>query len=273
MWPCIDVLKRPALDPSRCNQQQHPAVKCTSCISPMLQNKHIIKIQRFYSPLKWRETAAWRGQPNEDPCIFTETVVWLEMYAAAKIIPKHVGFHVPVQQNMISLSFFCRQCANFLQSSRRFCLWQQQLLGVCVQISGSFRLSSSVLCVQCFNSRYLIRPSLLTGPSSDFGSGDRELQVVLVHSPTAGQEEVLAEQRSPITQNAPTRLSTQASRGRPTSWAARRAACMAGSWGGSFSTEFSCWKLCSRYRLPGGPECSQLSSSGTEKNKYIKNKN
>lgn len=60
---------------------------------------------------------------------------------------------------------------------------------------------------------YLMRPSLLTGPSSDLGSGDRELQDVLEQGPTAGQEEVCVAHRSPVTQKAPVLLSTHASRG------------------------------------------------------------
>lgn len=115
-----------------------------------------------------------------------------------------------------------------------------------------------------FSWGYLIRPSLLTGPSSDLGSGDRELQEVLVQGPTAGQDEVCVAHTSPVTQKAPTLLSTHASRGWPTSWAFRWASCMTDSWGGSCSTELSCWKLCSRYRLPGGPVWSQLSSSAED---------
>lgn len=111
---------------------------------------------------------------------------------------------------------------------------------------------------------YLIRPSLLTGPSSDLGSGDRELQEVLEQGPTAGQDEVCVAHKSPVTQKVPMLLSTHASRGWPTSWALRWASCMAESWGGSCSTELSCWKLCSRYRLPGGPAWSQLSSSAMD---------
>lgn len=111
---------------------------------------------------------------------------------------------------------------------------------------------------------YLIRPSLLTGPSSDLGSGDRELQEVLEQGAKAVQEEVCVLHRLPITQRAPTLLSTHASREWPTSRALRWASSMAGSWGGSFSTELSCWKLCSKYRFPGGPEWSQLSSSGAD---------
>lgn len=111
---------------------------------------------------------------------------------------------------------------------------------------------------------YLIRPSPLTGPSSDLGSGARELQVDLVQGPREGQGpgEGRVEHRSPVTQKAPTVRSTQASRGLPTSWALCWASCRAGSCGGSFRTDLSCWKPCSRYRLPGGPACSQLSSSG-----------
>lgn len=60
---------------------------------------------------------------------------------------------------------------------------------------------------------YLIRPSIFTGPSSDLGSGERELQEVLVQSPTAGQEEVCVAHTLPITQKVPTLLSTHSSRG------------------------------------------------------------
>ena len=108
---------------------------------------------------------------------------------------------------------------------------------------------------------YLIRPSLLTGPSSDLGSGDRELQEVLKQGPSAGQEEVCVVHRLPVIQKVLTLSSTHASRDGPTSWALRWASCIADSWGASFSMELSCWKLCSRYRFPGGPAWSQLSSS------------
>lgn len=108
---------------------------------------------------------------------------------------------------------------------------------------------------------YLIRPLLLTGPSSDLGSGDKELQEVLVQSPMEGQEEVCSEQISPVTQKAPTELSTQASSGFPTSEVFFCASCRAGSLGGSFNTWASCWKLCSKYTLPGGPACTQPWSS------------
>lgn len=60
---------------------------------------------------------------------------------------------------------------------------------------------------------YLIRPSLLTGPISDLGSGDRELHEVLEQGPAAKQEEVCVLHRSPVTQNMPTLLSTHASSG------------------------------------------------------------
>lgn len=100
---------------------------------------------------------------------------------------------------------------------------------------------------------YLIRPSLLTGRSSDLGSGDSELQEVLVQSPMVGQDEVFSEHVSPLTQKAPTELSTQASSSFPTRAAFFCASCKAGSLGGSFKMRESCWKLCSRYTLPGGP--------------------
>lgn len=106
-----------------------------------------------------------------------------------------------------------------------------------------------------------MRPSFLTGPSSDLGSGDKELQEVLVQSPMVGQEEVCSEQMSPVTQKAPTELSTQASNCFPTREVFFCASCRAGSLGGSFNMWASCWKLCSKYTLPGGPACTQPWSS------------
>lgn len=108
---------------------------------------------------------------------------------------------------------------------------------------------------------YLILPSLLTGPSSDLGSGDKELHVVLEHGTKAVQDEVCVAHMSPITQKFATLRSTHASRGGPTNLALRCASSMAGSWGGSFRMELNCWKPCSRYKFPGGPAWSQLSLS------------
>lgn len=121
-----------------------------------------------------------------------------------------------------------------------------------------------------FSEGYLIRPSLFTGPISDLGSGDKELQAVFEQDPKAGHEEVCVAHKSPITQKDSTEVSTHASRAWPTNWELRWATCIAGSWGGSLSTELSCWKLCSRYKFPGGPAWSQLSSSRTEGKKNQK---
>lgn len=83
-----------------------------------------------------------------------------------------------------------------------------------MQVQLSLSRPAYVLSVESLLSGgYLIRPSLLSGPSSDLGSGDRELQEVLEQSPTAGQEEVRVAHRPPVTQKDPTLLSTHASRG------------------------------------------------------------
>lgn len=172
-------------------------------------------------------------------------------------------------------------CAKFqqLKSDLKTSSWWKKLMFPHGWPQSSHRFScrfqlSSRISVQSkflksfFSPGYLIRPSLLTGPSSDFGSGDKELHVVLEQDLKAGQEEVFEVHRSPITQEVPMRLSSHASRGRPTSWEFRWAVCRAGCWGGSFKTELSCWKLWSRYKLPGGPEWSQLSSSGRQKKMF-----
>lgn len=95
-------------------------------------------------------------------------------------------------------------------------------------------------------SGYLMRPLLLTAPSSDLGSGDEALQLVLAQGGTLGQRDVRVEHTSPVTQKAPTKLSTQPSRALPTKDAFFWDSSRAGSMGGSFRTRASCWKPCSR---------------------------
>lgn len=147
--------------------------------------------------------------------------------------------------------------------------WSQRPRLVNITLVDCFS-GPSPICSVCSSLRgYLMRPSFLTGPSSDLGSGDKELQEVLVQSPMVEQEEVTSEQRSPVTQKAPTELSTQASSGFPTRVVFFCASCRAGSLGGSFNTLASCWKLCSKYTLPGGPPCTQPWSSKEEKIKSV----
>lgn len=121
------------------------------------------------------------------------------------------------------------------------------IIQVPLELSSRGPALSSVCLHMCWSYQsllsqgYLILPSLFTGPSSDLGSGDKELQDVLEQSSAAGQEEVSVAHTLFVTQKVPTLLSTHSSRGWPTSWALRWASCMADSWGGSCSTELSCW--------------------------------
>lgn len=100
---------------------------------------------------------------------------------------------------------------------------------------------------------YLKRPSGLTGPSSDLGSGLRELHAVWVQACMTGQAVGPVLQMSTADQTLPTSESTQASSRAPTSAAfllawSTRAALM-----GMFKTGFKPWKLCSMYAFFGGP--------------------
>lgn len=120
---------------------------------------------------------------------------------------------------------------------------------------------------------YLILPSFFTTPSSDLGSGDNELQEVREQSSAAGQDEAAAvAQTLLVAQKWATLPSTHLSSGWPSSWERRWASCRAASWAGSCSTELSCWLLCSRYRLLGGPAWSQLSTSGGGKEEGVEMK-
>lgn len=161
--------------------------------------------------------------------------------------------------NTLKRALFCRKTVLYVP------LFTHVLLGLFLH-----RSSSAPACLWQLRPSargYLIRPSYLTGPSSDLGSGDRELQEVWAQSPKTGQADVCVAHMLPVTQKVPTLPSTQSCRGWPTSWALRRASCMAGSWGGSCSTLLSCCMLCSRYRSPGGPAWSQLSSTVGKKKK------
>lgn len=64
---------------------------------------------------------------------------------------------------------------------------------------------------------YLSRPSGLTGPSSDLGSGERELQEVLLQVCREVQAEGLPMQTSATDQKVPMVLSTQSSSSLPVS--------------------------------------------------------
>lgn len=92
---------------------------------------------------------------------------------------------------------------------------------------------------------YLRRPSGLTGPSSDLGSGLRELQAVWAQPCRTGQAVGPTLQMSTADQTLLTRESTQASRRAPTSPALRLAWSARAALTGMFSTGFRPWKLCS----------------------------
>lgn len=109
---------------------------------------------------------------------------------------------------------------------------------------------------------YLSRPSALTGPSSDLGSGDRELQLVSLQGSRDGQAEGPVVHSPATDQKLLSSVSVQASRAGPVSSACRRAASSAGSGWGKFRMPLRPWKLCSVYSLWGGPACSQRASSG-----------
>lgn len=109
---------------------------------------------------------------------------------------------------------------------------------------------------------YLRRPSGLTGPSSDLGSGLRELQAVWAQPCRTGQAVGPTLQMSTADQTLLTRESTQASRRAPTSPALRLAWSARAALTGRFSTGFRPWKLCSMYAFFGGPLWNLMASSG-----------
>lgn len=111
-------------------------------------------------------------------------------------------------------------------------------------------------------SRYLSRPSALTGPSSDLGSGERELQLVWLQGSRLGQTDGPVAHSPATDQKLPNVLSVQSSRAGPVSSECLRDASSACSGRGRFKIALRPWKVCSVYSLWGGPAWSQLPSSG-----------
>lgn len=111
---------------------------------------------------------------------------------------------------------------------------------------------------------YLSRPSGLTGPSSDLGSGESELQEVLLQISREEQLEGLLTHMLATDQKPLMLLSVQASSALPVSCVFRRASFSASSERGRFKIPPRPWKLCSMYSLRGGPACNQLLSSGPD---------
>lgn len=109
---------------------------------------------------------------------------------------------------------------------------------------------------------YLKRPSGLTGPSSDLGSGLRELQAVWAQPCMTGHAVGPVLQMSTADQTLPTRESTQASSRAPTSPAFLLAWSTWAALMGIFRTGFKPWKLCSMYAFFGGPLWYFMASSG-----------
>lgn len=98
------------------------------------------------------------------------------------------------------------------------CLWERCPSTVCkVQSPGSTGLCRLGPC-------YLSRPSALTGPSSDLGSGDRELQLVSLQSSREGQADGPMAHNPATDQKLLNSLSVQASSSGPVSSACLRAA-------------------------------------------------
>lgn len=116
---------------------------------------------------------------------------------------------------------------------------------------------------------YLSLPSGLTGPSSDLGSGDSELQEVLLQVSREEQDEELPTQTFATAQKVLMALSAHSSSARPVSCAFPAAAASASSERGRLRIPPKPWKLCSMYSLRGGPPCSQLLSSGRDREKEI----
>lgn len=111
---------------------------------------------------------------------------------------------------------------------------------------------------------YLSRPSGLMVPSSDLGSGDSELQEVLLQSSKGEQLEGLAIQRPATDQKLLMLLSVQFSRAWPKSCACCWEARPISSKCGRFRIPARPWKFCSMYSFRGGPAWSHLPSSESE---------
>lgn len=92
---------------------------------------------------------------------------------------------------------------------------------------------------------YLSRPSGFTAPSSDLGSGLKELQAVWLQPCMTGQAVGPVAQTSVAVHMLPTRESSQRSSPAPLDAAFLRACSSCAGTMGRLSTGFRLWKLCS----------------------------